>query len=177
MTTTTSTDPRYTDEALESYSISELREHLGERQTQLASARAIMKREHDKLGRMTADQLDGRDGTDTLANLSRATGEHASLRRIIWRLEGELNERVMAIIGDDVAHSHEHAMPVNLVDHLIGKTGLPCGVEEAGDLELARRIWTRAYHAIEQEHFGETLKQAWVAQRVADTYATLYGHR
>lgn len=167
-------DVRYTVAAIAAMDQETVVRHLHERQAQLERAKRDLDRERHITEVADPDSRRFAESLDTQAQLAR---EAATQRTIIRRLEQRDRDICLKLIADQPARGKLEA---DLVDSRIFGHGLPCGIEEAGDEELAQTIWNRALEAIEADGTGSIAPSGAptngdVAQRVADAYAVIYG--
>jgi hypothetical protein len=154
-------DERYTPERIAGYTDEELATHLEERRGQVARAARDLTVQHAALE--TAEE-DTPAYMEILNTISQLTREHAVERRKVSLLERALER----------ARPADARRPrLELVDRLIADQGLFVTLEEAGETEMAKHLWFSATMALESSEETEP-SNGEVAQRVADTYATLY---
>lgn len=170
----TSTDPRYTTDALESMTQAELSVHLAERSAQLDRADRMRREYHDAYSLLDDD--DTPKARELMANISMLSGEAATQRRLVRRLEAQLAKRNTAASKlEEKAHALD--IPIAAADYIVdqlSENGLP-GFDRNDDEtgETIGQMWLHA-NLSHQAHTDETPTNKQVADRVIAAWQTLY---
>jgi hypothetical protein len=172
-------DSRYTDEEIRSYTTAELNSHLTERRAQLQRSRNDLDRAHAEL--LEIIDPDTREYRDALADVGSYTREHATQRRIVLRLEEELESRTvkaptMAELLERPAEPTASDVGLEFIEENVTNylPGFDLSDDEADTLATTRIMWLHASIAIEAEK-DSTATQREVADRVVKTWLTIYG--
>lgn len=127
----------------------------------------------DNERRAAHERYDATGSDEDMATISKLSGDGARQRRFVRQLERELEEARTAAIEHQPAH--QSIARFELVDEENAKRGLPVSLDEAGDLGFASVLWERAVHALDAgAGYDHEPTNREVAERVAETYATLW---
>lgn len=135
MSTTTSTDTRYTDENITMMTLEEMREHLAERGAQLEANSAP--EWLAKIADLDID-ADADEMGDAIANLAAARRERFEQQRIIARLERAIDERTVALLtgtGADPTAIADEPADVTMSDEAFEYLAERWHHEYAGDID------------------------------------------